>query len=69
MNECYGRSNLIDVDAIRVHQTERAILVRTETTDPESVWIPLSQCEFEVKTGWFGVLTLEENLAIEKGLI
>lgn len=56
------RSNLIDLEARLVHETEKAWLL--ETVDAPPVWIPKSAAEFDGTT-----LTLPEPLAISKGLV
>ena len=56
------KSNLIDIEARLVHQTEKAWLLDINGDD-EPVWIPKSAAEFDD-----GVLTLPEPLALEKGL-
>lgn len=58
------RSNLIDLDARLVHQTDKALLM--DLGDKEPVWLPKSAVEFNQATG---TLTLPEPLAHEKGLI
>lgn len=59
------KSNVVDIDVIIVHQTERAVLVK-ESDGAEGVWLPLSQVEVDTADG---VVTLPEWLALEKGLI
>lgn len=58
------KSNLIDIDAKYVHDTPKAWLLDVGQDEP--VWIPKSLCEFDRHDG---VLTLAENVAIEKGLV
>ncbi len=62
------RSTLTDIEVIRVHQTQKAILVKAEE-DAEPVWIPFSRCQFEPTSGRIGTLTIEEDEAIERGLV
>ena len=57
------KSNLIDIAARLVHETEKAILVETEMTK-KPIWLPKSSCELDD-----GTLTLPEPLALDKGLI
>lgn len=59
------KSNIVDVDVIVVHQTEKAVLVKTDEGG-EGVWLPLSQVELDEAAG---VVTLPEWLALERGLI
>ena len=56
------RSNLIDMPARQIHQTDKAWLLETENKD--RVWIAKSASEFDGET-----LTLPEPLAQEKELI
>lgn len=56
------KSNLIDLPARLVHQTEKAWLL--DTGEKKPVWIAKSAAEFDGET-----LTLPEPLALEKGLI
>jgi hypothetical protein len=56
------RSNLIDIEARQVHETEKAWLL--DTGDKKPVWIAKSMAEFDGET-----LTLPEPIAQEKGLI
>jgi hypothetical protein len=58
------RSNLIEIAARLVHETERAWLL--DTGGKANTWLPKSACEFDQATG---MLTLPEPLAQEKGLI
>ncbi len=56
------KSDLIDLPARLVHETEKAWLLDFGEAKP--VWIPKSAAEFDGKE-----LTLPEPLALEKGLI
>lgn len=56
------RSNLIDIDARLVRETDLAWLL--DTGDKKPTWIPKSAADFDGET-----LTLPEPLALEKGLI
>lgn len=56
------KSNLIDIDARLVHETEKAWLL--DFGEEKPVWVPKSAAEFDGKT-----LTIPEPLALEKGLI
>ena len=57
------RSNLVDIDVVLVHSTDKAYLIKYDE-DKEPVWVPKSLSEYAN-----GVLTLPEPVAIEKGLI
>ena len=56
------KSDLIDIPARLVHETELAW--RLDTGDKKPHWIPKSACEFDGET-----LTLSEATALEKELI
>lgn len=56
------RSNLIDIEARLVHETDKAWLLDVGNEKP--VWVPKSAAEFDGET-----LTMPEPLAMEKGLI
>jgi hypothetical protein len=56
------KSNLIDIEAYLVHETEKAWLL--EMGDNKPVWVPKSGAEFNGTT-----LTIPEPLALQKGLI
>lgn len=63
------KSNLVDLDVEKLHETEKAVLVTTGTPD-EAVWLPKSAIEIErgaIPGIW--TVTLPEPLAIEKGLV
>jgi hypothetical protein len=56
------RSNVIDVEARLVHETEKAWLLDVGNDEP--VWVPKSVAEFDGKE-----VTLPERLAKEKGMV
>lgn len=63
-----GRSDLIEIPALLVHQTERAILIDAGLAKP--VWLPKSRCEFTAPDHrGLVTVTLRESLAIAKGLV
>ena len=62
------KSELVDLDVVLVHETERAILVRL-TEDGEKVWLPLAAVEVNERKARTANITLPEALALEKGLI
>jgi hypothetical protein len=63
-----GRSDLIDISVVLVHQTDKAVLV--DHGGDGNVWIPKSLCEIERDPdGKTWTLTLSEQVAEEKGLI
>lgn len=59
------KSNLVDVDVVLVHETEKAFLVHTGD-ETKKVWLPKSMCEYNADEK---TVTMEESFAIEKGLI
>jgi len=62
------KSNLIDLDGMVHHRTEKAVLFSTDGNRSNAEWLPLSQIEIEDKHPIYTV-TLPEPLALEKGLI
>jgi len=68
------RSDIHDLTVIYQHATERAVCIR-ETEDSPAIWIPLSQCEIEardkgdLRRGCIAILTAQESVLTEKGLI
>ena len=58
------KSNLVEIDARLVHETEKAWLL--DFGDDEKVWIPKSIAEFDYDEK---VLTIPENIAQDRGLI
>lgn len=56
------RSNLIDIEARLVHETEKAWLLDVGNDKP--TWVPKSAAEFDGET-----LTIPEPLAVERGLV
>ena len=71
------KSDLIDIEVIYQHATERAVCVREHETSPD-IWIPLSLCEISpreqdlacgLSRGRVATLTAPERVLAEKGLI
>lgn len=56
------RSDLVDLEARLIHETEKAWLLETE--NEPSIWIAKSLGEFDGET-----LTIPKRIAQEKGLI
>jgi len=55
---------------VQVHfRTDRAILISATGDEADAVWIPLSSCEVEMRTGGTAIVTLPEHLAIDRGLV
>lgn len=63
-----GRSEIVDIDVVLHHRTERAVLV-SETDDSEKMWLPLSQIEIEHGSGDCWRVSAPEWLLRNKGLI
>lgn len=63
------KSNLEDIEVHMHAQTEKAVLVSADGDAEQAEWIPKSQCELEHKRGRIWVLTAEQNLLEEKGLV
>ncbi len=57
-----GRSNLVDIDATLVHETDRAVLLDTGSV---RAWVPKSAVENNGDGTW----TLPEAMAVEKELV
>ncbi len=58
-----GRSNIVDIEATLVHETEKAVLLDAGGDKP--VWVPKSVIEDNEDGTW----SLPEEVALEKGLI
>lgn len=58
-----GRSNLVSIECRLLHQTELAYLV---WYDGRKVWVPKSVSEYDAAEG---VLTLPEDVAVDKELV
>ncbi len=65
------KSDLIDIDVIYQHETERAVCVREDETSKDDVWLPKSQCEIDGDRRRGGTITLTapERTLLDKGLI
>lgn len=63
------RSNLVDLELHRHHETEKAILVSDDGDSSKAVWLPKSAVEVEENGRGIVVVTIPERLAIEKGLL
>ena len=62
------KSNIIDIEVLIIHLTEKAVLAAADETD-EGVWLPLSQVEVDGDPGSMGIISLPKWLAQDKGLI
>ena len=63
-----ARSDLIDIELIKHHETASAILVSEGGDRNTAVWLPLSQIEVEEKKGSITV-TMPKWLATDKGFV
>lgn len=62
------KSNVMDLEVIIAHQTDKAVLVKEYEQD-KGTWLPLSQVEVDGDVGDYGTVTIPEWLALDKGLI
>lgn len=62
------KSDLVDIEAKFVAETEKAICIRLDETSPK-VWLPLSAVEVEYRERGRIIVTMRESFAIEKELI
>jgi hypothetical protein len=62
------KSNIVDIEGMVHHRTEKAVLFSTDGNRANAEWLPLSQIEVEDNHPIWTV-TLPETLALEKGLI
>lgn len=63
MSKSSGASDLVDVDADMIHETEKAYKIKDGNGN--EVWIPKSMCEWDGD----GKFTMKESFAMSKGLI
>ena len=59
---------IIDIEGVVHYRTEKAILFSNDGNHANAVWLPLSQIEVEDDHPIW-VVTLPEQIALEKGLI
>lgn len=62
------KSNVIDIEGMVHHQTEKAVLFSTDGNRANAEWLPLSQIEVEDNHPIW-TITLPEQIALDKGLI
>lgn len=64
------KSDLVDIDVEKLHETQRAVLVTTGRPD-DAVWLPLAQVEIvpHDSTPGLHTVTMPEWLALDRGLI
>lgn len=63
MSRVSGRSDLIKIDAVKVHETERAVLL--DVGQDSAIWFPKSAVQETDPGEW----EMSEALAYEKGVI
>jgi hypothetical protein len=64
-----GESDLVEVDIVLHHETDKAYLVSTDGKRDKAVWIPKSQCQQVDGEGQHWTLEMPEWLAIDRGLV
>lgn len=64
-----ARSSLIDIELTVHHETEKAILVSDDGDRDNAVWLPLAAVEVERKERGLAIVTMPEQLALDRGLI
>ena len=62
------KSDVIDIEGMVHHQTEKAVLFSTDGNRSNAEWLPKSQIEVEDQHPIW-TITLPEQLALDKGLI
>lgn len=71
MSDSARKSDLVDLEMVRHHVTERAVLVSLDGTRSKAVWLPLAHVEIVCKNAARAIVdvTMPEWLAIERGLV
>ena len=64
-----GKSDLVEVDIVLHHETDKAYLVSTDGKRDKAVWIPKSQCQQVDGEGQHRTMEMPEWLAIDRGLV
>ena len=62
------KSHLVDIEVSVHRETEKAILVSLDGDKAKAVWLPLSRVEIHYQKRSL-IITLPEQLAIDKGLV
>ncbi len=62
-------SDLVDLECMLHHETERAVLGSLDGERAGAVWLPRSQVEIRIVKPGFAEIALPERLAIAKGLV
>lgn len=66
------KSDLVDLEALVIASTEKAVCISATGEKKDAVWVPLSQCEVDWPEGGMAgkaTVTMPEWLALDKGLI
>ena len=62
------KSNIVDIEGAIHHRTEKAVLFSISGDRDDAEWLPLSVIEID-DSGDPVVVTLPEQIAIDKGLV
>ena len=62
------KSDLVDIQVVVHHTTDKAVLVSLDGEHSKAVWLPRSQIDLVKYRGDITV-TMPEQLAIDKGLV
>ena len=62
------KSNLVDIEGAIHAETEKAVLFSETGERAKAVWLPKSMVEID-RDGGKSILTMPEQLALDKGLI
>ena len=63
------KSDLIDIAMVEHHRTARALLASDDGDSRTAVWLPLSRIEIEPQRDGTVIVTMPEDLAVQKGLV
>jgi hypothetical protein len=71
MTESARKSDLVDLEMVRHHVTERAVLVSLDGDKRKAVWLPIAHVEVVCKNASRAIVevTMPEWLAVERGLV
>lgn len=71
MTDSARKSDLLDLEMVRHHTTERAVLVSLDGDPTKAVWLALSLVDVVTMNAAKAIVevTIPEWLAIEKGLV
>lgn len=69
-----NKSDLVDLEMILIHETEKAVLLGKDEDDRKGTWVPKSQCQINEctmnKKGKFIVsVSMKQSVAEEKGFV